>query len=206
MVRGSADAAGSADHSAANDAGETEQPIRITFADEDDGGAGEVINVQRVDDGPANEVAGETGRIYTDPESAVPPKRRGRPPGSRNASRKPKSTPSAFQNSETLERTLIMLHAMGSALLHEPELAIDGDEAKLLSDALTKTAVAFDWGAVVSPKTQALIELSIVCGTVYGPRVMKVAARRRKPGKVVSMAAQAPQPMQGNPFNPQPIQ
>lgn len=79
-----------------------------------------------------------------------------------------------------LEKVLFNLHGMAAGLLAEPDLQIDKDEAKLLADAVTEVARAYDLSAVLSPKTQAVVDLSIALVTVYGQRAMKIVFKPKQ--------------------------
>jgi hypothetical protein len=92
---------------------------------------------------------------------------------------------------------LLNLHLMGSAMLAEPELIIDSDEAKLLADAIAEVARAYDFTAMLSAKAQAGIDMAIALATVYGGRTLRILARKKRPrASVVNI--QTPQPVNIN--------
>jgi hypothetical protein len=76
---------------------------------------------------------------------------------------------------------LLSLHAMGAAFLSTPELELDRDEAKKLSDGIQKVgkyyAMAFD------PKKVAIAELAIIAGGIYGTRFVAWKNRKNQEGQ-----------------------
>jgi hypothetical protein len=90
----------------------------------------------------------------------------------------PEETPSSSVNLDKVNLTdlLLSLHAMGAAFLSTPELELDRDEAKKLSDGIQKVgkyyAMAFD------PKRVAIAELAIIVGGIYGTRFVAWKNRR----------------------------
>jgi hypothetical protein len=109
---------------------------------------------------------------------------RGRPRGSKNKS--------AVQGS--LTSLLFSLHTMGAVLLKTPELEISEQEAKKLNDGITDVARYYT-DAELPPKVQAWLNLLMVAGTVYGPRVIAIKIRSKNnrpkiiPGTTVSQGA-----------------
>ena len=110
------------------------------------------------------------------------PKRRGRPPGSKNASsmeaqslegdsepakkRGRKSNNSISVNG--LETILMSSHQILSGFLDNPAIEIESKEAKLLATALTEFANQHK--IKVNPKTASVYALLYAAGVVYGPR------------------------------------
>lgn len=75
---------------------------------------------------------------------------------------------------------------MGAALLSTPEFNISEAEAKRLNDSVTDV-MRFYTDVDIPPKTQAWLNLAMVAGTIYGPRILAVKIRRSKmPPKTVS--------------------
>lgn len=145
------------------------------------------------------EQVGET--IYVDPNTIEPPKRKRRGRRTRQQieeDRRKESAKSSACISVNLEKVLISLHTVAAGLLAEPELKIDDDEATMLAEAVKEVAAAYDFTQIFNPKTQALIDLTLVCGTVYGPKVITIYKRSNKRPKVVNMTAaqvrQQPEP------------
>lgn len=74
-----------------------------------------------------------------------------------------------------------------------PELKISKEEAKMLGDAVKDLGSVY--GHTVNPKVAAWIQLSIVCGTVYGTRIAAMqmnAATKRKKGTLHTMPPPEP--------------
>lgn len=67
------------------------------------------------------------------------------------------------------------------------ELAIDNQEAHLLADAAADVAKHYDF--LPDPRTQAWLNLAMVAGAIYGPRVWAISAR--KPGVAMRAASGA---------------
>jgi hypothetical protein len=77
--------------------------------------------------------------------------------------------------SVSLEKLLYSIHLMGAEFLKTPELELEKDEAKKLSDAIEEVGkhykVAFD------PKKVAIAELAVVGVSIYGPMLVQVRRR-----------------------------
>lgn len=134
------------------------------------------------DDSTTDSDTNETGQpSYVDPTTITTP---GKKPRRKRGPNKPKpsavtATPLITAN---LEKVLLNLHLMGSALLQEPELQLDQDEAKLLADAVTEVATAYNWSAVISPKTQACVDMGIALATVYTKRAITIYHKHTRKG------------------------
>lgn len=126
------------------------------------------------------------------------PKRRGRPPGSRNSggSANTNTTEKAkiLLSSFSIEGLLIGIHQMGAAILKTSELEISASEAKQLSDATQ--AVLKEYNHVINPKTAAWIQLCVALGSVYGTRIVAVQMRNKteRKAKVVVIPSQHREP------------
>lgn len=81
------------------------------------------------------------------------------------------------------------MHGMAAAFLQTPELAIDGEEAKLLADAIAE--VGKHYNIAPDPVTQAWLNLSMVVGAVYGPRVLVMWHKTKMPKPAPSPATAA---------------
>ncbi len=147
----------------------------------------------REDTDTAGNLAGEAGKQsgdYTNPVNATIPKRRGRPRGSTN--RKTAGTNTAAGAESTafitanLEKVLYNLHKMGAGLLNVPELAIEQNEAALLAEAVKEVATAYDFSAILNPKTQAWIDFGIACTAVYGERVLYILHKPKRGPQVIN--------------------
>lgn len=71
--------------------------------------------------------------------------------------------------------TLFSIHQILAARV--PELAITEDEASKLAEAVNNFQNAFD--VKIDPKTQAVINLCLVGGSIYGTRAIGIVARIR---------------------------
>lgn len=68
---------------------------------------------------------------------------------------------------------------MGAQLLATPELELSDEEAKKLAVAVARVNDEFG-GIVLSPKTQALLNLGTVSVGIYGPRVIAIGVNAKK--------------------------
>lgn len=104
----------------------------------------------------------EAGTDDNGPAEASEERRgRGRPPGSPNRKK---------ANVGLIESLLISVHTMAAAALKMPHLALGEEEAENLAKALAKVQEQYD--VSLDPKTEAWINLAMVGGAVYGPRVL----------------------------------
>lgn len=108
--------------------------------------------------------------------SGEPRKRRGRPPGSRNASGSGKNKADKTDLS-FLEGWLYTGHLGLAAATGIPELAIDQNEAKQLTDASSELAAYY--GVAVSPKTAAWFKFSSALAQVYGSRIVTIVVAKK---------------------------
>lgn len=117
---------------------------------------------------------------FTDPTTAAGTGKKPRKPRGPN---RPKDGTTSAQNTRVLtaqlDALLFAAHTMAATMLHEPLLSISEDESKVLAEAIEKMANAYNLSAILSPKTQATIDLCIALGTVYGPRVMMLRSKPR---------------------------
>jgi hypothetical protein len=72
------------------------------------------------------------------------------------------------------------------------ELALDQNESKMLAQAIADVAKFYP--VAVDPKTIAWINLTMVAGMVYGPRIVAIAYKppKEKPDNVRPFAAGKP--------------
>jgi crotonobetainyl-CoA:carnitine CoA-transferase CaiB-like acyl-CoA transferase len=88
---------------------------------------------------------------------------------------------------------------MGAALLKAPEFEIEQAEAERLAVAVAKVNEAYDF--VISPQVAAWGNLIMVCGGIYGPRIMAAMNNRsKKPVRVMPGPGPGPE-ISGHPFN-----
>ncbi len=122
------------------------------------------------------------------------PKRRGRPPGVKNAPKvetlteqavsgeapkrgRPRKGPAIEFDRDALARSLKGTHGTVAFFLGMPELMISDVEAVELAGAFADFAREFDFEP--NPKILATVNLIGVAGIVYVPRVVKVSQRVR---------------------------
>jgi hypothetical protein len=113
------------------------------------------------------------------------PRRRGRKPGQRN---KPRAV-SATQATNDLSGMLFTAHLFAAQMLKMELLAIDEDEAKRLGAAITRVTQLYDV-SILPEKQMAFIQLAMVAGQVYVPRVMSVMAKPKPRATVTPINAQ----------------
>ena len=144
---------------------------------------GAVIESDPDDDGaidPAN-LAAAAGSD-SDSSSGTGTRRRGRPRGSKNG-RKAKGGTS--QTTDSLTGLLFAANNMLAAFVHVPEFDIDKEEARILAEA-TQTLTELYEMPIMSEKTAAWVKFGMAINQVYGPRVVAVIAKPKKP-RIVSM-------------------
>ena len=133
---------------------------------------------------------GPAGETYTDPATAKPKRKPGRPKGTRGTYTKrqsaEKSTASAQILTANLEKVLFNLHKMGAGFLNEPALELSKDESALLAEAVKEVATAYDFTVLLNPRTQAWVDLGIACTVVYGGR-LHLLTRKRPTPKIVTI-------------------
>ena len=83
------------------------------------------------------------------------------------------------------------LHQMAAAILHVPDLELDKEEARRLAEAAA--AVGEHYRIGLDPRKAAWVNLAAVAGSIYGPRIMAAAIRRKKALEELKRAT-APQP------------
>lgn len=85
---------------------------------------------------------------------------------------------------------------MGAAMLHNEVFAITQEEAKVLSEGVTRVSEQYDV-PFLDEKTRAWLNLAMAMGQVYGTRVAAVVMEKKK-------KAPAPPPMVLTPFRTPP--
>lgn len=78
---------------------------------------------------------------------------------------------------------------MAAAILKVPDLELDKDEARRLAEAAAAVGEFYKIG--LDAKKTAWVNLAAVAGSIYGPRIMAAAIRRRK---ALEEARRAPAP------------
>lgn len=131
------------------------------------------------DDGDSIPVI-DPATISAEPDTGEPPSRkRGRPRGSKGGGNASKA--SQKETASDLTAILMSLHFMGATILKVPELELDEEEAEKLGKAVARVQAQYEV-PVLSEEQRAWINLLLVAGTIYGPRVMAHSLnRKRKP-------------------------
>ena len=123
-----------------------------------------------------------------------PPRRRGRPPGSKNVDKgapldatpippnapkrgRPRKGPTIEFDKEALARSVKGTHGTLAFFLNAPELILSDKEAEELAGAFADFAREFDFEP--NPKIMAAANLIGVAGIVYVPRVIQIARRAK---------------------------
>lgn len=142
-------------------------------------------------------VAFDAGTFDAGTNSGEPParKRRGRPPGTRNANATSTAaeTKASTPDLSDLKALLLSVHFMGAQLLSAPELEIDADEAKKLSEAIQNVAKYYPM--VFDPKKMAIIQLAFVASGIYGTRAIAIYKRKQAEPHEETPLKNAPTPI-----------
>ena len=104
------------------------------------------------------------------------PKRRGRPPGSKN------NAPKAASNQDigAIEATLLSIHIVLVARI--PEMAIEPAEAKMMAEAIARVSRHYPKvAAVMTGKIADHIALFTAVSAVYGTRLVAINERVKNP-------------------------
>ena len=83
------------------------------------------------------------------------------------------------ESAQNLAGILLSLHMMAAALLQTPELEITQEESVRLGAAIAHVNDLYG-GLILPEKAAAWIQLIMVAGTIYGPRVIVISARKSK--------------------------
>lgn len=103
---------------------------------------------------------------------------RGRPAGSKNKQTTGKTSPLDLSISDSL---LFSVHFMLAERTGIQQIKLTEQESLLLATKLS--AVQSFYNVNISPKTKAVIELSIAAATIYGPRVASYVIEQREAAK-----------------------
>lgn len=174
-----------------------EQPA-VTFAP-----VGEQFGVDTTDHGQQPDVDGtvDPSSVTADSGSggSSTAKRRGRKPGSRN--KRTATASSSSQTSHSLNKLLYSVHLMGASLLKMPQLELSKEESENLTTAINEVTEYYDV-SLGSPEQQAWINLAMVAGGIYIPKVFGGKQRGiqvvkpAQPNRVVSEPVPMPTWMQ----------
>ncbi len=165
----------------------------------------------------------QTARPEINGKVTDPPKRRGRPPGSKNRPReesaglteaspvdgappkrgRPRKVHFEIDQA-ALARQIKGTHGLVAFATGMPELMLGDDESNQLAVAFVNFAREFDFEP--NPKVMAGLELAGVMGFIYIPRVIKIAGRLKKQrqarGQTVNSTAEEVRPdVTGPPLN-----
>jgi hypothetical protein len=139
---------------------------RISIIEVDPNTVDEFIAGRRTDSGTGTDTSGSDGKRTRKPRSDAGEKR----------GRKRKETP---QNVEAL---VTMVHTWASVLLKTPELMLDTDEVKQLSDAYSVFS-EYHEVPILSAKRMSEINLVAVALAIYGSRVIAIRNRHKQESK-----------------------
>ena len=97
---------------------------------------------------------------------------------------RPRRGAAEAESAQNLAGILLSLHAMGAVLLKTPELELTEEEAGKLAAAVAHVNELYG-GVVLPEKAAAWINLIMVAGTIYGPRIIVINAKgkARKTGE-----------------------
>ena len=125
---------------------------------------------------------GDSGRGNDTAEQ--PARRRGRKPGSRNASGK---TPPLDING--VEAILFSAHSILASIVKTPEIALEQVEARQMAEAIANVSRHYDIAA--TQKTLDWANLIMAAGMIYGTRLYAIRAKRvaNKPAKPATNGA-----------------
>lgn len=118
---------------------------------------------------------GNDGDAGTDNGSAEPRRKRGRPPGSGN---KAKASGSPVITGG-IEKTLLSIHRMGAAFFSAPEWELQESEAKSLAAAISEVEKHYKIPGM-SEERAAILGLVLVAGSIYAPRIILTATKRKR--------------------------
>lgn len=101
-------------------------------------------------------------------------KRRGRRPSASSGSRKSSNNSASL---DALTRTIFIAHLGIATATKTPELALEDKESETLAVAVSNVLEEFD--IKPNPKAEAIIGLIIASGSIYGPRIYNIRARKK---------------------------
>lgn len=110
------------------------------------------------------------GRDKRNADGSYRRKRAKRGSGGGTSSGSGRKTRQSLQASvDTLSQVLIVLHS-GIASIAGPEFSLDSEDANDLGGAIVNVMDQYD--IPIDPKTAAIVGLIVVCGKVYGPKII----------------------------------
>lgn len=157
-----------------NSAGIGETPPAATGTDANAGTA------TGTDAGAAATGASIPGAV--DPATIAGPRKRGRPPGSKNKANLSAPKPAAATapkqvalSVDGVSAILFSIHGMLAGITRVPELALDDKESKQLAAAIAEVGKHYDLTA--DPKMVAWANLTMTCAALYGSRFVAIKFR-----------------------------
>lgn len=92
---------------------------------------------------------------------------------------------------------MLSLHTIAANLTKVPELALADEEARSIAKAVARVSEHYDIAA--SEKTLAWVNLAMIAGSVYGPRILAYELRKKAENDAKKAKLQeAQQQMRGN--------
>jgi hypothetical protein len=91
---------------------------------------------------------------------------------------RPRRGAAEAESAQNLAGILLSLHAMGAVLLKTPELELTEEESAKLAGAIAHVNELYG-GVVLPEKVAAWINLVMVAGTIYGPRIIVIGAKKK---------------------------
>lgn len=135
-------------------------------------------------DNPSSKRVDGNGPQFVDPTSATggtadgTPKRRGRKPGSKNRTTRNDAT----KTTQDLSRLLFSVHIGMASMLKSPVWMLTEQEATNLGEAITRVTELYDI-SIIPEKQLAWLNLIMVGGTIYGPRIVMTGKKKQPQSK-----------------------
>jgi hypothetical protein len=107
---------------------------------------------------------------------------------------RPRRGAAEAESAQNLAGILLSLHAMGAVLLKTPELELTEEESAKLAAAIAHVNELYG-GVVLPEKATAWINLIMVAGTIYGPRIIVIGAKKKIHEVRETLADQQPTPV-----------
>lgn len=118
-------------------------------------------------------------------EGQPAPKRRGRPPGSRNKSSGSNSSAAKAKVSPTvtgIEKTLLSLHMIAATITQTPELALEDAEAVAIAEAVANVSEHYSIPGI-DEGPASIVMLAGTLLAIYGKRYLILRAKKTQPQK-----------------------
>jgi hypothetical protein len=128
--------------------------------------------------------------IHSSPDSRTKDgefrRKRGRKSSGNSAKSKAHVQADIKETAVFLTQGLMLFHTSIAAMTATPEMVLEEDEAKAVSESALTLAAMYD--ITPDPKLQAMMNFAIIMGTTYGTRIIAIRARKsqerkeKKPG------------------------